>query len=151
MSRALTPRKAGFGLLALAAVALAPMSQSQAAQSAQDGAMELTDAAPFSIAVSEAKAKVGEKATILVTVTANKGFKCNDQYPHKIKKISGANVDVPNSVKGSISDKQIVFSIPATPKSAGAHAVTGEIRFSVCNDSACHIKKVALNAKVTGA
>ena len=53
-------------------------------------------------------------------------------------------------VRGSVSGKSISFSVPVTPNAKGKHTVTGQIRFSVCNDTACHIKKVALNATITG-
>lgn len=104
----------------------------------------------FSLSVSNAKAKVGEKATITVTVKASGGFKCNPDYPHKIKDISGSNVEVPSKVNGAVNGKSISYTIPATPTASGAHAVTGEIRFSVCNDTECQMKKVPLSATVTG-
>ena len=90
--------------------------------------------------------------TITVTVKAKDGFKCNEQYPHKIKRLSaGDGVRLGNSrVSGNISGKNIVFSVPVTPTKAGTFAVTGQVRFSVCNDQACHIKKLPLNATVTG-
>lgn len=109
------------------------------------------DASAFDLSVSHGKANVGEEATILVTIKARDGFKCNDQYPHKVKKLKGSDgVTVPEIVAGTLKGKTILFSIPATPTALGEHTVTGEIRFSVCNEEACLIKKVPLSAKVTG-
>ncbi len=107
---------------------------------------------PFSLSVSNGKAKIGEAGAITVTVTAGKGHKANAEYPHKIKKIkAGAGAEVgASTVPGSVSGKSIRYSVPVTPTAKGSHAVTGQIRFSVCNDTACHIKKVPLNATITG-
>ena len=51
---------------------------------------------------------------------------------------------------GSIEGKKVVFKVPATATKKGTFKVTGQIRFSVCNDSQCVIKKVPLNATITG-
>lgn len=110
------------------------------------------DEASFSLSVGNAKAKVGQATTISVSVTAAKGFKCNEQYPHKIKDLTadeGAELGA-TKVDGSVAGDKIVFSIPVTPKAAGTHKVNGEARFSVCNDSQCVIKKVPISASVTG-
>jgi hypothetical protein len=108
-------------------------------------------ASSYSISVSNAKAKVGSQATITVTVKAGDGFKCNAEYQHKIKDISGGSaVTAPSTVAGSVQGKAIVYSIPVTPNETGDHAVSGEIRFSVCNDSECQRQSVPLSAQVTG-
>lgn len=134
------------GLAVSASASDAPRVQQTDGISIQ--ADELSD--NFTVSVSNAKAKVGEKGTITVTVKASGGFKCNPKYPHKIKDISGSNVDAPSKVSGAVNGKSISYSIPATPTAAGSHAVTGEIRFSVCNDQECQMKKVPLSATVTG-
>ena len=107
---------------------------------------------PFTVGVSNGKAKVGTAGTITVRVTAGKGHKPNAEYPNKVKKLSAAEGATLGSkaVRGTIAGKSIVFSIPITPNKAGSHAVTGQVRFSVCNDKQCYIKKVALNATITG-
>jgi hypothetical protein len=126
-----------------------------AASALMFGAAASTDAeagAPYSLNVSNGSAKVGASTTITVTVKANAGFKCNAEYPHKVKGLSAADgVDLgAKKVMGSISGKKITFSVPVTPTKAGTHAVTGQVRFSVCNDKSCHIKKLPLSASVTG-
>lgn len=133
------------GLAVSASAANAPMDNDADGFSIQ--AEELSN---FNLSVSNASAKVGKQATITVTVTAAGGFKANTKYPHKIKDISGSNVDAPSTVNGSVNGNSVSFTIPATPTAAGSHAVSGEIRFSVCNDEECQMKKVPLTAKVTG-
>jgi len=123
-----------------------------ASTSQAEEAVSLADKAPFSISVKNGAAKVGQQGAVVVTVTAASGFKCNDKYPNKIRKlsVSGDAELAATTVRGSIAGKSIIFNVGVTPKAKGSHAVTGQIRFSICNDSTCHIKKVPLNAKITG-
>lgn len=134
----------GFRWVATAAAAVACMSFVTPAPAAGDS--------PFSLSVSNGKAKVGEAGSINVTMTAGEGFKANVEYPNKIKKLKVAgDADLAaTTVPGAANGKTIVWSVAVTPKAAGTHSVTGEIRFSVCNDTACHIKKVPLDATITG-
>lgn len=107
---------------------------------------------PYSVSVGSASAKVGEATSISITVTVKGGYKCNDQYPHKIKKLSagdGAKLHA-EKVRGQCSDGSVTFSIPVTPTAQGSHALTGQIRFSICNKSQCLIKTAPLDATVTG-
>ena len=139
---------AGTALVAMlgatASVAASPSSHDAAPLGSKAGA--------FSLSVSNAKAAVGESATVTVRVTAGEGFKPNAEYPHKIKKLSadGAVKLAGKSAPGSVSGKSIVYRVQVTPTKAGAHTVTGQIRFSVCNSESCVIKKLPLNATVTG-
>lgn len=110
------------------------------------------EGAPFSLSVTNGKAKVGEAGTITVTVTAGKGHKANGEYPNKIKDLTVAgNAELAaTTVRGSVSGKSIIYSVGVTPKAAGTHSVTGQIRFSICNETSCHIKKLPLDATITG-
>jgi hypothetical protein len=129
--------------------AASPESDGFSIQADQDQAEEL--ASSFSVSVSNAKVAVGKQGTITVTVKAGDGFKCNAEYQHKIKDIDGGSkVTAPGSVPGSINGKSIVFSIPVTPNEKGQHPVSGEVRFSVCNETECQRQSVPLSASVTG-
>ena len=142
---------APLAIAALAAAAFTTLDTSADAQESTE--LEATElgAGSFSVSVGNATAKVGEQGAISVTVTAAEGFKCNDGYPHRVKKLAGDGVKFgADSVAGAVSGKSIRFSVPVTPTAAGSHAVTGQVKFSVCNDKSCHIKKVPLNATVTG-
>ena len=129
------------GAFGAALLALAAMSAPAAAE-----------APSYTVSVSNATAKTGEQTTVVATIAAAEGYHCNKEYPHKAKKLAGEGVEFPggDTVKGALSGDKVVISIPVKPTTAGAHQVTGEIRFSVCNDSQCVIKKVALAATVTG-
>ena len=105
----------------------------------------------YEIDVANGRAAVGESGTITVTVTAGEGFKANKEYPNKVKDLASSGATRRStSVKGTVSGNKISYSISATPNSAGTHEVSGEVRFSVCNESSCHIKKVPLSATITG-
>lgn len=106
----------------------------------------------FTLKASAGAAKVGEPAAVQVVVTAADGFKANAEYPNKIKDlaVNGAAALAAAEVEGAATEKAIVYSIAVTPRAAGTHAITGEVRFSVCNDKSCFIKKVPLATSVTG-
>ena len=110
------------------------------------------NASAYSVTTARASAKVGAVTTIVVTVTAGSGFKPNTEYPNKVKNLAASDaVALPGgNVKGSISGGKIVFSIPVTPKAAGAHTVTGTARFSVCNDKECLLESAPIRGTVTG-
>jgi hypothetical protein len=116
-------------------------------------ATPLADAdTPYSIEVTNAKAKVGEDAKIVIKITAVEGYKCNKSYPHKARKLkadAGAELAA-DMVKGTLENKQIVIPVSVKATKAGTFKVTGQIKFSVCNDSQCVIKKAPLNATITG-
>jgi hypothetical protein len=111
---------------------------------------DVTELSNYSVSVSNVTSKVGSQTTLSVTVTAKGKFKGNPKYPHKIKNISGSNVDAPAKVTGAASGKSVTFSIPVTPTTSGSHALTGKIRFGICDDSQCLMKTEQLNATVTG-
>ena len=110
------------------------------------------EGALFHLSVANGKAKVGEAGTITVTVTAGQGHKANGEYPNKIKNLSvaGSAELAATTVSGRVSGGSITYSVGITPTAAGTHNVTGEIRFSVCSDTACHIEKLPLDATITG-
>jgi hypothetical protein len=116
-----------------------------------DGSLiQAEELANYSLSVGSAKAKVGSQTTLTVTVTAKGKFKGNPKYPHKIKGISAANVDAPKKVRGAANGKTISFSIPVTPTKAGTHNLSGQIKFGICDDSQCVMKKAQLTATVQG-
>ncbi|EDM80582.1 hypothetical protein PPSIR1_36854 [Plesiocystis pacifica SIR-1] len=107
----------------------------------------------YSVKVDNARSKVNKSGTITVTVTAAEGYKANDAYPNKIKDLAvdGKAKLEAETVAGRVTDKHtIVYEVKVTPKKAGDHKVSGEIKFSVCNADSCTMKKVPLKATATG-
>jgi len=129
--------------LAVASVATADSSPEATPQADGDQ--------PYKLTVTNAKAKVGEEAKIIITVEASSGYKCNKSYPHKARKLeadAGAEL-TSNMVKGSVEGKKIVIPVGVKATKAGTFKVHGQVKFSVCNDSQCVIKKAPLDATIT--
>jgi hypothetical protein len=150
-----TPRMTlSVGLLAatLALGATATADTAAPVEHRADDAVTLDDGDnPFKIAVKNATAKVGEDAKIVITIEAATGYKCNKSYPHKARKLEaddGAELAA-TTVKGSLEGKKVVIPVGVKATKAGTFHVRGQVKFSVCNDSQCVIKKVPLDAKIT--
>ena len=143
-------------MLVLASALMLSSSSSSAAANPIAGEPEPEPAAnlsdPYTLSVDNGEAKVGESGTITVTIKAAEGFKCNTEYPNKVKDLAATNKAelASTSVAGRFEGKDLVFEIQATPKKRGAAKVTGEVRFSVCDATSCQMKKVPLAATITG-
>jgi hypothetical protein len=105
----------------------------------------------FVISVQNASARVGEKAVIVATISMGEGFTITDSYRHRIIKLSASNgVELEREVvPGSVQNGSIVFTVRATPKSAGTHTVHGVFRFSYHNGGELDIRAAPFEATVT--
>jgi len=107
----------------------------------------------FRVKVNAGVTAVGSTGTIFVLIKPKKGFKPNEEYPNKISHLTAKakNVGLPSTkIKGSLVGNTIEFRVPVIPKKKGKHSVKGEIRFSVCTDKVCHVKKIPLISSITG-
>ena len=138
----------------LATVAAAAFVYVPVAHGNDDGSLIQLAHAPetdaYKVTVTNPSVKVGAEGFIKVTINAKAGFKINEEYKHKVKvKNPPAEVEVPKVTTGAFSGKKkYELAVPIKAKSAGKHAVPGQIRFSVCDESQCLIKKVNLDATV---
>ena len=105
----------------------------------------------FVISVQNASARVGEKAVIVATISMGDGFRLTDSYRHRIIKLAASDgVEFEGeTVRGSVQDGSIVFTVGVTPKSAGTHTVHGVFRFSYHNDGELDIRAAPFEATVT--
>jgi hypothetical protein len=105
----------------------------------------------FVISVQNASARVGEKAVIVAKISMGEGFTITDSYRHRIIQLSASDgVELErNVVPGSVQDSGIVFTVRATPKSAGTHTVHGVFRFSYHNGGEIDIRAAPFEATVT--
>ena len=145
-------RLASMLVLASALVLTSSTSDAAPVEAEPDPAANMGDDDTYKLSVSNGSAKVGETGTITVTVKAAEGYKCNGEYPNKVKNLVATNGGrlAAESVAGRIDGKTLTFAIQVTPTKRGDSKVSGEARFSVCNATGCAMKKVAINAKVTG-
>jgi len=111
----------------------------------------------ISVSVENVSAKVGEKVTVVATVTAREGYKIADAYRNRLSTLSAADDGVEfdgKAVRGSMQDGSLVFKIRVTPKALGSHAINGVMRVGFINtldgDYHLDIKSVPLIATVTG-
>ncbi len=137
--------------LGAALVAAFTVATVATADEAQQAVPQADGDNPYKLSVSNAKAKAGEEAKILITIEAAAGYKCNESYPHKARKLEAdAGAELPNkTVKGKVEDKKVVIAVPVKAAKAGTYKVRGQVKFSVCNDSQCVIKKAPLDATFT--
>jgi hypothetical protein len=118
-------------------------------------AADTTDA--VIISVLDASAKIGQKATVVATITPRAGYEIADTYRNRITTLSAADDGVEfeeKVVRGSMQDGRLVFRVGVVPRKPGAHAINGVVRFGFVNslgaDHRLDIKWVPLMATVTG-
>lgn len=119
------------------------------------GAALADERVPFTMDVTDATAKVGEKAAVKATVTPPEGYRLTKAYRHRVIDISALDdegVEFEDKVVvGSVDDDgSVVFDIGVTPTEPGAHPINGVIRVGFINDSKSESKSVPLMATVTG-
>lgn len=157
------PLAVGWSLVAAGALVLAA-GPSEAAATApsqigsqagpQDGALATMNGEGYQVTVHDASGVVGDPTSIVVVIKATGQYKVNAKYPHKVKLAEPpAGLDLPQRIlkrdDGQLDDAQtFTFRIPAKASKAGSFAVTGKLKFSVCDASSCLIKKEALAATV---
>ncbi len=89
--------------------------------------------------------EVGKPGKAEVRLLARGAFKCNDEYPYKLKLDKSDGLEFPAQIVGKdavvLETKQAVMSVPFTPKVKGSQVLSGEFSFSVCTDEKCLIEK----------
>jgi hypothetical protein len=100
---------------------------------------------------SSGRYAVGKAGTVRAVLVAKGEFKCNPNYPYKVKMAappSGMSYPQPIVRGVSRTDKRAVITVPILPTSAGPKTVRGTFYFSVCTDEQCQIKKQTLAVTV---
>lgn len=110
----------------------------------------------FSLVKSHAATSVGKHTTTKVKVDVSKGWKWNDKYPAKLTfKNVPATLDLKKTkfsqLKGDFkSDKAWAsVNVDLGGKTAGNTLLSGELKFSVCNETTCVIEKAAVTVEVS--
>ncbi len=137
-----------YWIVGLAVLSLALLSGPAIAADTEDAVV---------VSVEDVSAKVGDKVTIIAKITAREGYRLAEDYRNRVSALSAADNEVEfenKMVRGSMQDGSLVFKIRVTPKTPGAHAVNGVLRFGFVNsldgDYHLDIKWVPLIATVTG-
>jgi hypothetical protein len=130
----------------------APGSVSGAAGPERPAAKIETDT--FTLEARDATVKPGAEGKLVVQIKAKAGNKVNDQYNHKLKLKAPDGIELPKpelkKADGVFDDKQtFTFTVPVKALRAGTFNVSGEAKFSVCNETQCLIEKREVSATVT--
>ena len=111
----------------------------------------------FKLTTTATTLNVGAKGTASVTIAALNGYKWNKEYPAKLLfKAAPKNIKLGKSefkqMAGDfkVGDKKTDIAVSMQAKAAGKETVTGVLKFSICNETACIIEKadVALAVSV---
>jgi hypothetical protein len=131
-----------------------PTSAAGDARTAEVSSPKVGDA-NFSVWMQSAgKHKAGQPGVVEVVLVPKNGFKCNADYPYKIKLNDAAGVSFPQPVvrkEGmSVSPQRGVMRVPFVPSAAGDAKIAGKFSFSVCTSDQCLIdsRDLAITVKV---
>jgi hypothetical protein len=111
----------------------------------------------FKLTTTATTLSVGAKGTASVTIAALNGYKWNKEYPAKLLfKAAPKNIKLGKSefkqMAGDfkVGDKKTDIAVSMQAKAAGKETITGVLKFSICNETACIIEKadVALAVSV---
>ena len=100
---------------------------------------------------SAGKYAVGKPGVVTAVLVAKGEWKCNDNYPYKVKlNAPPAGVSFASNIArgASVSKARTTVSVPFTPSEAGTKTISGKFFFSVCNESTCKIQKAPLSVTV---
>ena len=108
----------------------------------------------FKIESSELSINPGKAGDVTFTVHPAKGYKWNKDFPAMLKvDASGETIAVATKeFRGESfkqAEKETSVSAKVEGKAAGTALVSGELRFSVCNEESCIIATEKVEAKVT--
>jgi hypothetical protein len=145
---------------AAAAAPAAPAETAAAAAPADTAAPTVVSTkvgdANFSVWMQSAgKHKAGQQGVVEVVLVPKNGFKCNDNYPYKIKLSDPpAGVSYPQPVvrkeSMSVSPGRSVMRVPFVASAPGDARIGGKFSFSVCTSDQCLIdsRDVSITVKV---
>jgi len=126
----------------------APLQVEQAEPASEDAKKKAPD---FKIAVTSPALTVGGKGTASVSVAALNGYKWNKEYPAKlIFKTAPKHVKLGKSefkqMAGDfkVGDKKTDIPVGMMASAVGTETVTGALKFSICNPTACIIEKAVV-------
>ncbi|MGH6901117.1 MAG: hypothetical protein ACREIR_00095 [Geminicoccaceae bacterium] len=110
---------------------------------------------PFTLAVENASAKVGEPTAVRATVAPPEGMKLSSAYRHRLIDLSvfedhGVEFDDEVVIGAVQDDGSLVFEVGLTPTEPGEHPINGLMRVQFINGNKSESKSIPLIAKVIG-
>lgn len=141
-----------LGISSVASVASAEDASSRA-KAARSEEISKIEHEAFSIELKPLTAKVGQPATVTVSVKAKGGFHLNQEYPHKLKVAevpAGVRLEKTDLSRGdaSLDEGSLTFTLAATPEKAGRYSLAATLKTSVCDEKQCILKSEKLTLRV---
>lgn len=94
----------------------------------------------------------GKEAVFKVILTAQSGYKVNDEYPLKFQFTESVQVRPEKATvrkeDAMLEKERAEMPLSVTIQSPGKHTVSGKLSFSVCTDERCLIEKRDLSIEV---
>jgi len=89
-----------------------------------------------------ADAAAGKESEVVVRVVPKAPWHINLDFPTSLKLtppagVTLASADLKKGDARKLDDETCEFAVKVTPSAAGEHAVTGQLKFAVCQDEAC--------------
>lgn len=110
------------------------------------------------LTIDNAEGAAGAIAMAGVKITPATGFHMSTDYPIKLTldapagvKLDKTEYDSGKGEKGdaeTFGEKGLGFVVKATPEKAGDYAITGVLKFGVCDDQSCHPKRQPITIPV---
>lgn len=107
----------------------------------------------YALQIDPSEGKVGEEGQVTIRVVPTAEWHMNLEYPTKLQVTAPAGVEVAKAKLGKddavkLDERNCEFSVKYTPSEAGDKTFTGEIKFAVCQDTACVPKTETLEFQV---
>ena len=107
------------------------------------------DAKPYTVKIESVSGKVGEPGQVKISVVPDPSWHVNLEYPTQLSVEVPAGVEVTKATQSkgdalALTEQNCEFGVGYTASEAGEKAFTGEIKFAVCQDTACVPKSETL-------
>jgi hypothetical protein len=107
----------------------------------------------YALQIDPSEGKVGEEGQVTIRVVPSADWHMNLEYPTKLQVTAPAGVAVAKPKLGKddavkLDEQNCEFAVKYTPSEAGDKTFTGEIKFAVCQDTACVPKTETLEFQV---
>ena len=107
----------------------------------------------YALQIDPGEGKVGEEGQVSIRVVPSADWHMNLEYPTKLMVTPPAGVEVAKAKLSKddavkLDEQNCEFAVKFTPSEAGDKTFTGEIKFAVCQDTACVPKTETLEFQV---
>ncbi len=116
-------------------------------------AASILQSAAYSVEVSDTSAKVGEHATMTVTLRPRDGYRILAHYTNRLSRFSSLDDSVAfddKVVPGTMQGNTLVFSVGVTPTKPGRHPINGVFRVGYIEGDGMSMVSVPLITNVIG-